>query len=256
MPDALPALGQFQNKSLREHVVDVLHDAILSGDLRPGQPLVETELAAQLGVSRAPLREAMQILNSEGLVETIPRRGTRVRSLGRRDIVELYSLRGSLEALAIRCIIEQSDPCDLRRLESISERMLRAANANNIRKLNELDHSFHDTLIAMSGHGLLQTTWNLVALRVRRVMTLRNMRNSDIRLVAHSHVPILEAIRRRDAERATAAIQAHVATGADLIAEDREPDTRATVAQREGSRNMPAGRGPDRAQRGFPTEGA
>ena len=234
MPDALPALGQLQNKSLREHVVDVLHEAILSGDLRPGQPLIETELAAQLGVSRAPLREAIQILNSEGLVETIPRRGTRVRSLDRKDIVELYSLRGVLEALAIRCIIDQSDPCDLRRLEAICERMLRAANDGRIRKLNELDLSFHDTLITMSGHSLLLTTWNLVALRVRRVMTLRNMRNSDIRLVAYSHLPILEAIRDRDEARAIEAIQAHVATGGDLIAEDWEPDTTPTPLPRGG----------------------
>ncbi len=225
MPDALPALGQLQNKSLREHVVDVLHKAILAGDLRPGQPLIETELAAQLGVSRAPLREAIQILNSEGLVETIPRRGTRVRSLEHKDIVELYSLRGVLEALAIRCIIDQGDPCDMRRLDAICERMQRAANDGRIRKLNELDHSFHDMIIVMSGHSLLQTTWNLVALRVRRVMTLRNLRNSDIRVVARSHVPILEAIRDRDTERATAAIEAHVATSVDLVAEDREVDT-------------------------------
>ena len=143
-----------------------------------------------------------------------------------------------LEALAIHCIIDQSDPCDLRRLEAICERMLRAANDGRIRKLNELDHSFHDTLITMSGHSLLLTTWNLVALRVRRVMTLRNMRNSDIRLVAYSHLPILEAIRDRDEARATEAIQAHVATGgpsgSDLIAEDWEPDTTPTPLPRGG----------------------
>ncbi|MCY4527243.1 MAG: GntR family transcriptional regulator [Anaerolineaceae bacterium] len=233
MPDALHSLGQLQNKSLREHIVDVLHEAILCGDLSPGQPLVETELAAQLGVSRAPLREAIQILNSEGLVETIPRRGTRVSTLERKDIVELYSLRGVLEALAIRCIIDQSDPCDLRRLEAICERMLNAANANRLRKVNDLDHSFHDTLIAMSGHCLLQTTWNLVALRVRRVMTLRNMRNDDIRLVAYSHLPILDAIRDRDGERATGAIEAHVATGVGLLAEDWEVDAMPAPLQQQ-----------------------
>ncbi len=235
MPDTLLTLSHLQSKSLREHIVDVLHEAILCGDLSPGQPLIETDLAAQLGVSRAPLREAIQILNSEGLVETIPRRGTRVSTLERKDIVELYSLRGVLEALAIRCIIDQSDPCDLRRLEAISERMLRAANQGNLRKVNELDHSFHDTLIAMSGHSLLQTTWNLVALRVRRVMTLRNMRNDDIRLVAYSHLPILDAIRDRDGERATSAIEAHVATGGDLVAEDWEVGAMPAPLQRQGS---------------------
>ena len=231
MPETLSTLGQLQNKSLRQHVVDVLHEAILCGDLRPGQPLVETELAAQLGVSRAPLREAIQILNSEGLVETIPRRGTRVCSLDRKDIVELYSLRGALEALAIACIIDQSDPCDLRRLDALCERMLRAAGEGRIRRLNELDHSFHDTLIAMSGHSLLQTTWNLVALRVRRVMTLRNMRNDDLRLVAWSHLPILDAIRDRDSQRATHAIQTHVASGRDLIDDDQAAELMPAAAR-------------------------
>ena len=81
MTETLPSLTQITNKPLREQVLDALRDAIIQGEFKPGQPLVETELAAQLGVSRAPIREALQVLNSEGLLETIPYHGTTVRRL-------------------------------------------------------------------------------------------------------------------------------------------------------------------------------
>ncbi|MEZ4671421.1 MAG: GntR family transcriptional regulator [Anaerolineae bacterium] len=105
MKNPSPLLHQIENRPLRERVLDALRDAIISGELKPGQDLVETELAASLGVSRAPLREALQILSSEGLVETIPYTGTTVKRLTRTDIEELYSLRSVLETFAIRRII-------------------------------------------------------------------------------------------------------------------------------------------------------
>jgi DNA-binding GntR family transcriptional regulator len=88
------------NVPLRQKIVDVLRDAILSGELKPGQALVETTLASQLGVSRAPLREALRTLGKDGLVETVPYRGTTVKTLSRKDVEEIYSLRGLHEAFA------------------------------------------------------------------------------------------------------------------------------------------------------------
>ncbi len=210
--------------SLRERILDVLREAILSGDFKPGQTLVESDLASQLGVSRAPLREAIQTLNNEGLVETIPYHGTTVRTLSKIDIEELYSLRSVLEAFAIHRIIDQNDPEHLNKLEQIYQEMLDAAHADDLKQVSKIDRIFHDTLIEMSGHSLLLTTWNSVALRVRQVMALRNMRNSDIKQVAYNHLPILEAIRDKDIERATESIKVHVASAGDLIVEDWNED--------------------------------
>ena len=78
-------LAPIPNKSLREHVLDALRDAILNGELKPGQTLVESDLATQLGVSRAPLREAIQILKTEGLLEAVSYKGTTVKHLEKKE---------------------------------------------------------------------------------------------------------------------------------------------------------------------------
>jgi DNA-binding GntR family transcriptional regulator len=213
-------LGQLNNKSLRERVLDVLREAILHGDLKPGQPLIETDLAAQLGVSRAPLREAIQVLNKEGLVETIPYHGTTVRRLSTTDIEELYSLRGALEAFAISRIIACQDHAAVAAdLHAIYEHMLQAANMGDLKRVNEIDRDFHDALIHATGHRLLITTWRSVSLRVRQIMALRNMRNSDLKQVAYNHQPIIEALAVGDAVKAEVLIKAHVASAGDLALE-------------------------------------
>ncbi|MDL1899747.1 GntR family transcriptional regulator [Anaerolineae bacterium CFX9] len=216
MPSGLTAL---QNEPLRKRVLDALRDAILSGELKPGQALVETELAADLGVSRAPLREALQQLAAEGLVEVVPYRGAAVRMLHRKDIEELYSLRIALETFAARRIIEANLPEASRRLHAIFDDMLAAADAGDISRVSQIDRQFHDALIELSDHSLLQSMWNAVNLRVRQVMALRNRRNSDIRQIAFNHLPIIEAIDKRDLPEATRLLETHIASAGDLIAE-------------------------------------
>ncbi len=214
------SLGQIKNKSLRERILDTLRGAILSGELKPGQTLVETELASQLGVSRAPLREAIHILNSEGLLETVPYHGTTVKPLTKTDIEELYSLRSALESFAVQRILEQDDYQErVAQLHDIYDEMLIAAREDNIRGVNMLDRRFHDQLIELSGHSLLANMWNTVAMRVQQVMSLRNRRNSDISQVAYNHLPVINAMEANDMDTALEAIKQHVATTGDLIAE-------------------------------------
>jgi DNA-binding GntR family transcriptional regulator len=219
MTETLPSLTQITNKPLREQVLDALRDAIIQGDFKPGQPLVETELAAQLGVSRAPIREALQVLNSEGLLETIPYHGTTVRRLTKRDIEELYSLRSVLESFAIRRIIARRNPQDVETLREHFRAMLDRAEAGDLKTLNEVDRGFHDTLIRLSDHRLLQSIWNAVALRVRQVMALLNERNTDLKQIAYNHLPIIEAIAAWDEPRALRLIEQHIAATGELIAE-------------------------------------
>ena len=223
--NSLPTINA---KSLPDHIVNVLRDAIFSGEMKPGQKLVETDLAAQLGVSRASLREAIQILNNEGLVETVRYHGTSVRILTAADIEELYSLRSLLESFAIQRIIQQRNPEDIKILQQHYDEMLSAANENDIASVNSSDRWFHDSLIEISRHGLLQTTWNGVAMRVRYVMAMRNIRNDDIKQIAYNHLPIIEAIAAWDEAKAVQLIQDHIASAGDLIValwhEDQEEE--------------------------------
>lgn len=213
-------LHQIANLSLRERVLDILRDAILAGEFQPGQSLVEADLATQLGVSRAPVREALQTLNTEGLIDTVPYHGTKVRRLTRIDIEEIYSLRGVLESFAIQRIIERNDEADINKLRSILDEMYLAARQGDLKSLSGQDQNFHTTLIRLSHHSLLISIWNMVAMRVRQVMALRNQTNQDITQIARNHLPIIESIVAGDTRRAQTLISQHAASAADLILED------------------------------------
>ena len=208
-----------ENKPLRERVVDVLREAIVSGEFKPGQPLVEMEIAAQLGISRAPLREALQFLSHEGLVEVTPYRGTVVKPLTRIDIEELYSLRSVLETFALQRVIAQNNPVNVSKLRQCYEDMLAAAQTGDRKQVNNIDREFHNLLIELSQHSLLAVTWSTVSLRVRQVMALRNRINPDIVQIANNHLPIIDAIAQNDEGVAITLLQKHISSAGDLIAE-------------------------------------
>jgi DNA-binding GntR family transcriptional regulator len=213
----MPEFSKLQMKSIRVHVLDLLRDRILNGEYKPGDPLIESDMADALEISRAPLREALQILAAEGLVENVPYKGSKVRSLTGKDIEELYSLRGVLEAFAIQRIIERNELTAHDSLYNRYAAMYEAAVAGDLRRVTAEDQQFHTTLITLSDNGLLLSTWNGVANRVQQVMALRNKQNTDITQIAANHIPIIEAIVARDTPLATQLIHQHVASAADLV---------------------------------------
>ena len=202
---------------LPERVADVLRESILNGGFKTGDALTEAHLASELRVSRAPIREALRILASEGLVEVIPYKGTTVRKVGRKDIEEVYSLRGQLEAFALERLINADDPVDIAPLETSFARMKALATKGDFAGLSAEDEAFHRTMIALTGHELLASVWDSIAIRMRFIIAMRNRRNPDPMEVALNHVPIIEAIRNRDLDEARTIMTRHVSSAADLI---------------------------------------
>ena len=217
---SLSRLAEISNLPLRQKIATALREAILSGELKPGQHLVEMTLASQLGVSRAPLREALQSLSKDGLIETVPYRGTKVRKLSRKDIEEIYSLRGLHEGFAIGRITERGRAEDVEKLRDICAAMQGVAEAKDYKQLNLLDDTFHRTLIVLAEHDMLLNIWNQLSMRVRQIMSLRNHLNRDPMEVALNHPPIVNAIESGTADKAVAMIQKHVASAADLVIDD------------------------------------
>ena len=207
-------LKQIENIPLRQRIADILREAILSGEFKPGQALTEAGIAEQLKVSRAPVREAMRVLAKEALIESIPYKGTTVRSLTPRDVEEVYSLREQLEAFAIHRIIDNG--ADLSPLEGICRQMLAAAALGNMHEVSLEDERFHKTVIQLAQHDLLSSFWNTLSLRVRQIMALRNAQNQNPLEVAGNHPPIVDALRRRDLQVALVLIHQHVTSAADL----------------------------------------
>lgn len=210
-----PKLEQIENTPLRLRISEILREAILKGDLKPGDPLRESTLATQLKVSRAPVREAIRTLAEEGLVESIPYKGTMVRALTKQNVEEVYSLREVLEAFAIRRIIE-NPKVNLKLLETICKTMQELAAKGNRERLNAEDERFHQTVIHLAGHELLDTMWSTLSLRVRQIMSLRNQQNQNLMEIALNHPPIVAAMKARQLDRALELMRKHVHSAADL----------------------------------------
>ncbi|MBK8021180.1 MAG: GntR family transcriptional regulator [Chloroflexi bacterium] len=220
-----PSLGLIQNKSLREHVLEMLRNAIVNGELKPGQTLVEADLASQLGVSRAPLREAINILNAEGLLETVPYHGTTVTKLARKDIEDLYSIRSLMEGFAVQRLIALGQAeVVAEQLRDICADMMASADEGNLREVNFIDRHFHDTLVASSQNELLVMLWGMVSLRVRQVMSLRNQKKGNLHEIGRNHLAIVDAIAAEDTDLSVQLLHHHIGSTGDLIAEGWEKE--------------------------------
>jgi GntR family transcriptional regulator, gluconate operon transcriptional repressor len=200
--------SSLRQNTLRISALTAIRDNILNGTLRPGQQLVQAEIAAQMKVSRAPVREALRHLEEEGLVESVPYRGTFVSRVTRRDILELYSLRGALEALAVRLIIQSARKSDLEELEGIVALMASAAESKNDEAMNDADIDFHNRLCQLSGHRHLIRSWEMNSNQIRRVLSLRN-KLSPHHVVVDMHRPIVGAIRVGDESAGRRAVDGH-----------------------------------------------
>lgn len=195
--------------------LDALREAILDGRLTPGSPIIQTDVARQLGISRAPLREALRLLEEEGLVVNVPFRGVVVSTLDRRALDELCSLRNLIERFAAQRVIERASDEDLLQLEAIIARMEQHAALDDIDAVDQDDVAFHATLLELADHDLLLQVWRTHAAQIRRAMALRNRLNRDPQRLVALHRPILDALRRRDLAAAEARLAEH---GTDLVA--------------------------------------
>lgn len=212
-------------KSLRERVTNMLRTAIVIGEFKPGQELVGTELANQIGVSQATLRDAIYTLSVEGLVDTVAYRVPTVKKLSKKNIEDLFSVRNMLEIFAIQQIIlTKQTSAAVEELYKICKQMEKAAEQDSLKDVNESDRKFHDTLIKYSGNELLDVLWNIVALRVQQVMSLRNQKKGDLPQIARNHLAIVKIIEDGNINGAIELITAHIVFVADVIADSWDED--------------------------------
>ncbi|MFF8818560.1 GntR family transcriptional regulator [Leucobacter sp. NPDC015123] len=193
-------------------LVSILRDRILHGELAPGQRLVERTLASELGVSRIPVRDALNILRGEGFVSALPNRGMTVAALSPQDVEELFEVRESLEVLAVRRATERATPDEIDRLgESIAASEVAWERADTA-AVGQCNQEFHDLLWKMAHNSLLSSL--MEPLEGRMHWLLRQ--NDDPRRLQAEHVAILAAIRSGDAELAARAALDHVQTSREI----------------------------------------
>jgi DNA-binding GntR family transcriptional regulator len=209
-----PALHPIEQTPLRVQVAERLRSAIVTGRLRPGDALTETALAEQLNVSRAPIREAIQDLENDGLVETVAYRGKRVKPLTVREVSEIREMRQHFEVMAVRRIVKLG--IDVEALWTPCRAMEKAAAGADRDALIAADEAFHRTLIRLSDHELLGQLWGGIYLRIHQIMSLRNDEEVDLLDIARAHPPIVEALASGDVECAVRLVSEHFDALADF----------------------------------------
>jgi DNA-binding GntR family transcriptional regulator len=223
---------------LADQVKDRLLEDILNGTLPPDSRIIETKIARELGTSPAPVREALRGLEALGVVEITPFRGARVRRPSKREIIEAYAVRSTLEALGSRLAVPRMTDADVAELGGYLEAMRTAARKDDGHGVAEADARFHGRIVELADNGTLERVWHSLEPFSRTYLTLV-VPGADPRWSADLHAPILDAIERRDTEAVVGALQRHFDEVSDNMAR-RWPDDVAPVAAKPSrSRRIP-----------------
>ena len=195
---------------LRDVVFNTLRRAILKGELKPGERLMEITLADKLGVSRAPIREAIRKLELEGLVVMAPRKGAKVASITERDLNDVLEVRKGMEVLAISLACKRITGEELEKLETIEQSFQKLIESGNLTELAEMDVKFHDTIYqATNNQRLVQLLNNLREQMYRyRMEYLKDI--AVRRTLAEEHKAICRALRERDEQQAEEYVSIHI----------------------------------------------
>lgn len=195
---------------LRDVVFNTLREAILKGELRPGERLMEIHLANRLGVSRTPIREAIRMLELEGLVLMIPRKGAEVAGISEQGLRGVLEVRRSLEELAIELACQRMADDDILELKKTQEEFRRAVRTADAMTIAETDEHYHDIIYNGTGNSrLIQILYNLREQMYRyRLEYIKDADKRQILVVEHDQ--ILKAIQNRHVAEAKAAIREHI----------------------------------------------
>ena len=197
-------------KPLRDVVFETMRDAIITQVLKPGERLMEIQLADEMGVSRTPVREAIRKLELEGLVVMAPRKGAKVASITERDLNDVLEVRKGMEVLAISLACKRITGEELEKLESIERSFQSLIESGNLTELAEMDVKFHDTIYqATNNQRLVQLLNNLREQMYRyRMEYLKDI--AVRRTLAEEHKAICEALRGRDESKAQNYVSVHI----------------------------------------------
>lgn len=204
---------------LRDIVFNTLREAILKGELQPGERLMELQLASKLGVSRTPIREAIRMLEQEGLAVTIPRKGAEVASMTLKDMEDVLEVRDALDELAAKVACKRIDKDQLARLKAARDEFIESTQSGDVKKIAEADVKFHDVIYEATNNTKLINLLNNLREQIYRyrVEYLKNAENYPVLIKEHN--AILDALEAGDTNKVTKAMHVHVSNQATAVKE-------------------------------------
>lgn len=204
---------------LRDVVFHTLREAILKGELKPGERLMELQLASKLGVSRTPIREAIRMLEQEGLAVTIPRKGAEVAKMTEKDMEDVLQVREALDELAAAIACEEITKEELEELKHTMHEFEEYTKTGDVKRIAEADVRFHDIIYqATDNPKLVSMLSNLREQMYRyRLEYIKDEKNYPTLIKEHSE--IVEGLSNKDKARVTAAMHMHVVNQAHAVKE-------------------------------------
>jgi DNA-binding GntR family transcriptional regulator len=228
--DAAPAVApprspanRGRHPNLHDTVVSRLRDLIVEGELVPGARLAERQLCDQLGISRTPLREALKVLASEGLVELLPNRGARVARLDESDIENMFEVMGALEALAGTLACRRIDDAELAEIGALHYEMMAQYTRRDLPAYFRLNQAIHAAIVAAARNPILAATYHNLAGRIRRARYFANLSDERWQHAVAEHTAILDTLRARDGARLAQLLAEHLRNKSAVLR--GEPET-------------------------------
>ncbi len=205
---ASPRIGR---RPLHEEVVDQLRDLIVQGTLAPGARLNERVLCGRFGISRTPLREAIKLLASEGLVELLPNRGAIVASIQPERLAETLTVMGALESLGGELACRNASDAQISEIRALHYEMLAHHARGDLAAYFKYNQQIHLKLVEAAGNAVLLHTYRQLNTNVRRARYMANLSKERWNAAVAEHEEILAALAARDAERLKQLLRDHLA---------------------------------------------
>ncbi len=224
--------------SMSALAAEALRQMVLTGELRPGDRVIENRLTEELGVSRPPLREAMRVLEQEGLIVQTPRKGAVVAPVTPHDIYEIVSLREEIEQIAVRLGVPVRSQERLDRLRQAFQALQDAAEEPGAARVVETSFAFHLAIVGLAGHRRLEDVYRSLSLQMRMCMAMNRRVRAEIetpREDAARHRPLMDLVEAGDYEGMAHAVAHHGQRTYLLTIEDdaegHSPESRAWFAR-------------------------
>jgi len=207
---------------LRDVIFNTLRDAIVSGELKPGERLMEVALAEKMGVSRTPVREAVRRLEMEGLVTMTPRKGTHVAEITVKDIMDVLEVRAALDKLATELAAKRAKPEHKRQLENIHKQYIACLQKQNLTGAIKKDVEFHEVIYSAAGNSKLTGVASSLREQIYRFRVLYMKDFSNAEEVLKEHQAILEALQEGNSEIAGRLAEEHIVHQKETIIQQME----------------------------------
>lgn len=225
-----------RHQTLRERILETIREAILKGELKPGEKVAEPELAERFGISRTPIREAFRQLESEGYLTVVPRKGAVVAALSERDVQEYYAVKSILEGYAAELAAQNLTEKELAKLESINERLKQLAADGDVKTFYKIHNEFHDTFLKAANNSKLYDLIIQLGLKFGRLRMASLSVEGRMAISAAEHEKLLDAFRNHDGKTAENLVKKTAAIGGNILLESMahsqgEPTRKALLNQ-------------------------